>query len=162
MPEIIVLPPDRVPEARQMLYTVAHTVFPSERSLDEDLVYYREHWPLPDLTDIQRNYFENGGVFLAVLDQHKIIGTGAIRQLADGVCELKRFWFLPAYHGSGLAAMLLTRLIEIAIEKGYHTMRLQTNPQHQQRACAFYHKFGFYDIPRYGNDPDDIGMEKIL
>ena len=91
-----------------------------------------------------------------------MIGTGAIRYLESGVCELKRFWFLPAFHGTGLGAMLLARLEEIAREMGYHSMRLETSPLYQPRAYAFYHKYGFFDIPRYGDDPDDIGMEKDL
>jgi putative acetyltransferase len=162
MPEIIPLNPEQAEEARRLIYLVADTVFPSERTPEENLVYYQKNWPMHDLDDIQHSYFNNGGVFLVVRVDGQMIGTGAIRYLEEGVCELKRFWFLPAFHGSGLAAQLLARLEAIAIEKGYHSMRLETSPLYQPRACAFYHKYGFFDIPRYGDDPDDTGMEKTL
>jgi GNAT superfamily N-acetyltransferase len=54
------------------------------------------------------------------------------------------------------------RLFDHAREMGYHTMRLETNPHSQQRAFAFYKKLGFAEIPRYGDDVDDVGMEKFL
>jgi putative acetyltransferase len=162
MPEIITLTSELAPAARRMIYTVAHAVFPSERTLDESLAFYQTEWPLHDLDDIQASYFDNGGVFIAMVENSELIGTGALRQLDEGVCELKRFWFLPAYHGLGVAGILLNRLLELARGMGYHTMRLETSPHYQPRAYAFYHKHGFYDILRYGDDPDDIGMEKKL
>jgi len=54
------------------------------------------------------------------------------------------------------------QLLAVAREKGYTKVRLQTNPAYQQRAFAFYQRLGFYEIPRYGNDPDDVGMELVL
>jgi putative acetyltransferase len=162
MPEIIFLTPDQALAARQTIYTVAHLVFPSGRTLEEDIAQFRQSWPLRDMDDIQRSYFDDGGTFMAVLEAGQIIGTGAFRRLEEGVCELKRFWLLPKYHGSGLAAMLLNRLFDHAREMGYHTMRLETNPHSQQRAFAFYKKLGFAEIPRYGDDVDDVGMEKFL
>ena len=166
MPEIIPLDPSQAPAARCMIYTVAHQIFPSERTLAESFQHYQETWPLHDMDDIQASYFEHGGAFLAVVENGRLIGTGAIKRFdeppQDGVCELKRFWFLPEYHGTGLAAQLLERLMDLARAMGYHTMRLETSPQYQQRAYAFYRKYGFYEIPRYGEFDDDIGMERKL
>jgi hypothetical protein len=41
-------------------------------------------------------------------------------------------------------------------------MRLETDRLVQARAVEFYKRLGFYEIPRYGDDPDDMGMELIL
>jgi putative acetyltransferase len=162
MAEIVFLTPQQAPAARVMIYTVAHLVFPSGRTLEEDIALYSEEWPLHDLDDLPGRYFNNGGTFLAAMDGEKIAGTGGIWRLEDGVCELKRFWFLPEYHGTGMAAALLGRLMEIARGMGYHTMRLETSAEGQERAVAFYKKHGFVSIPSYGGDPGEIAMERRL
>jgi putative acetyltransferase len=162
MPEIITLTPDQAPAVRRMIYTIAHYTFDLGGTLEEDLAYCQQNWALADLNDIQHSYFENGGTFLAVMDGDHLAGTGAVRRMQPGVCELKRFWFLPQYHGTGQAPALLERLLAFARAMGYHTMRLETSRQHQTRAAAFYRKHGFYEIPRYSDDPDALGMEKLL
>ena len=57
---------------------------------------------------------------------------------------------------------MMQELFKIAHNKGYKIMRLETDPVFQQRAVEFYKRLGFYEIPRYGDDPDDMGMELIL
>ncbi len=52
--------------------------------------------------------------------------------------------------------------LEIARQKDYTKVRLETSPQYQPRAFAFYKQIGFVEIPRYGDDPDDVGMELVL
>jgi ribosomal protein S18 acetylase RimI-like enzyme len=50
----------------------------------------------------------------------------------------------------------------IDLQKGYSRMRLETDPEYQNRAFDFYKRLGFYEISRYGDDEDDIAMEMIL
>ncbi len=92
-------------------------------------------------------------------DEGRIIGTGALRKLEEGVGEIKRVWLLPEYQGQGLGYRMMQALIDMARQKGYAKLRLETSPAYQQRAYKFYKKLGFYEIPRYGDDPDDVGME---
>lgn len=162
MPEIVPLPPERAGEARMVIYRVAHLQFDSQLTLEQAVEMYLREWPLRDLDDPQRSYFENGGIFLAVLDEDRIVGTGALRFLQEGVGEIKRVWLLQDYHGQGLGYRLMQRLIEEARRLGYRKLRLLTSPAYQARAFNFYQRLGFYEIPRYNDDEADVGMEMVL
>ena len=152
-----------VPEAKLLIFTVAHELFKEAGSLEESIALYTSKGKLGEMDDVQKNYFENGGTFLATLKDGKIIGTGAIRFLEEGVCELKRMWLLTEYHRQGLGFRMMQELFKAAREKGYKAMRLQTDNVVQTRAIEFYKQLGFYEIPRYeGDDPEDMAMELIL
>ncbi len=162
MPEIKTIQPWQVAAAKETIYRVAWTIFDEKMTFEEALLHYAEHWPLHDLDDVQKGYFDNGGAFLVTLEGERILGTGGIRRMDDVTCEVKRLWFLPEVHGQGLGYQMLTTLLQIAREMGYTRARLSTSPESQPRAYAFYHKVGFYDIPSYKDDPDGVGMEIIL
>lgn len=156
------LQPHETTEARHVIYATAHRLFDPEKTFEEACARYAANWPLPDIQDYQHKYVENGGIFLVICDGDQIVGTGALKKLEDGVAEVKRLWLLPEYHGRGLGYRMMQALITEARARGYTTLRLETSPAYQQRAYDFYHQLGFYDIPRYGDDPDDVGMEMMI
>jgi len=162
MIEIRRIKPDEGPAAKRVIYRVAHDIFHDPRSLEESIVYHESRGELKDMDDIQRNYFEKGGIFLVMLDDNHLIGTGAVRQLEDDICELKRLWLLSQYHGKGLGYRMLQELFSFAREKGYKRIWLQTDAVQQSRALEFYRRLGFYEIPRYTDRTDDIAMEMSL
>jgi GNAT superfamily N-acetyltransferase len=162
MPEIHPIQPNQTAEARRVIYTVAHALFHDGKTVEESITHYETHWPLPDIADFQRTYREAGGDFLVMIDGGRIIGTGALKRLEDGVGEIKRLWLLPDYQGQGLGYQIMLRLLELARKNGYQKVRLETSPAYQPRAFAFYKHMGFFEIPRYGDDEDDVGMELSL
>ena len=162
MIEIRRIKPDEGPAAKRVIYRVAHDIFHDPRSLEESIAYHESRGELKDMDDIQRNYFEKGGIFLVMLDDNHLIGTGAVRQLEDDICELKRLWLLSQYHGKGLGYRMLQELFSFAREKGYKRIWLQTDAVQQSRALEFYRRLGFYEIPRYTDRTDDIAMEMSL
>ena len=162
MIEIRRIQPDEGPAAKRVIYRVAHDIFHDPRSLEESIAYHESRGELKDMDDIQRNYFENGGIFLVMLDENHLIGTGAIRQLEDDICELKRLWLLSQYHGRGLGYRMIQELFSFARENGYRRIWLQTDAVQQSRALEFYRRLGFYEIPRYTDRTDDIAMEMSL
>ena len=162
MPEIQPIRPDQTAEARRVIYTVAHELFHDGATLEETIANYETHWPLPDIAGYQNSYPASGGGFLVLTDAGRIIGTGALRRLEDTVGEIKRLWLLPEYQGQGLGYQMMLRLLAMAREKGYQCVRLETSPAYQARAFAFYQRLGFHEIPRYGDDEDDVGMELRL
>ena len=163
MIEIRPIQPDEWPAAKRVVYRVAYDIFNDPRSLEESIGYYESRNELKDMDDIQKNYFENGGIFLVMSENDQIICTGAIRKLEDGICELKRLWLLTEYHGKGLGYRMLQELLSFAREMGYKKIRLETAPVHQKRALELYKREGFYEIPRYDTThEDDIAMEMIL
>ena len=146
-----------------MIYATAHAIFHDRETLEESIQYYEEKWPLPDIADFQNSYRDSGGDFLVMTEGERIIGTGALRRLEDGIAEIKRLWFLPEFQGKGLGYLMMMRLLALAREMGYHKVRLETSPAYQQRAFAFYQRLGFTVIPLYkGDEDDDIGMELSL
>lgn len=153
---------NEIPEAKCVIFTVAYEIFKEASTLEESIAKYSAQGKLSEMDDVQGNYFENGGTFLVSIQDGRIIGTGAIRFLEEGVCELKRLWLLTEYHGQGFGFRMMQELFRIAREKGYKFMRLETDRVVQARAVEFYKKLGFYEIHRFGDDPDDMGMELIL
>lgn len=151
-----------IEDAKCVILTVAYELFKGADTLEESIAKFSAQGKLRDMDDIQKNYFDNNGTFLITLDNESVIGTGALRFLEEDVCELKRMWLLSEYHGQGLGYHMIQELFSMARNLGYKIMRLETDPVFQQRAVDFYKQLGFYEIPRFGDDPDDIGMELIL
>jgi putative acetyltransferase len=162
MIKIRTIKPDEVPVAKQLIYRVAHEVFKDTRSLEESIAFYESQWQLHDMDALQESYFSNNGIFLVMTNDDQIIGTGAIHKIDNEICELKRLWLLLEYHGQRLGYRMMQELLSFARQKGYSRMRLETDPEYQNRAFDFYKRLGFYEIPHYGDDENDIAMEMIL
>ena len=154
--------PDEVAIAKKLIYRVAHQVFQDTRPLEESMAYYEAQGQLHDLDDFQKSYFDNDGIFLVITDEDQLIGTGAVRKIDPEICELKRLWLLFEYHGQGLGYRMIQDLFRFAREKNYQRMRLETDRGHQNRAFDFYRRLGFYEIPRYSENEEDVAMEIIL
>jgi putative acetyltransferase len=151
-----------IPTAKELVYRVAHQLFRDARPLEESIAFYEARGQLYDMDDLQESYVDNGGIFLVMTDNDRIIGTGAIRKIDDEVCELKRVWLLFEYHGQGLGYRMIQELLSFAREKGYRRIRLETDRDAQSRAYNLYRRLGFYEIPRYSNNEDDAAMEMDL
>lgn len=154
--------PGEIPVAKQLIYRVAHEVFHDTRPLEESIAFYEAQGQLHDMDDLQNTYICNDGIFLVMTDDEQIIGTGAVRKMDAETCELKRLWLLFEYHGQGLGYRMMQELLAFARAKGYRHMRLETDQSAQSRAFEFYKRLGFYEIPRYSDNEDDVAMEMVL
>lgn len=154
--------PDEIAAAKQLIYRVAHEVFQDTRLLEESIAYYEARGQLHDLDELRQTYLDHDGTFLVLTEDERIIGTGAIRKIDEQTCELKRLWLLFEYHGQGLGYRMIQELFSFAREKGYRRIRLETDQAAQNRAFELYKRLGFYEIPRYSDNEDDVAMEMIL
>jgi len=152
---------EEIPTVKHIILSVAYSIFGFDGTLEDSIRHYEELGVLDDLNDLQGHYFENGGTFLVALDSGQVIGSGALWKLDEETAELKRMWLLETYHGQGIGYRLLMQLFNFAREKGYIRVRMQTSPE-QVRALEFYRKVGFYEIPCYNDDTDEISMEVQL
>lgn len=158
MIEIQPLQPDQIQDAKYVIYSVAQRIFEPDSSPEEFAKMVAEDDELDDLDDYREIYTARRGLFLVVLDDGKVIGTGAIRKLEEDVAELKRIWLLEDYHGRGIGYRVVSMLMEFARRQGYRAVRLQTSGR-QTRAIAFYLRFGFHPIPGESEYEDDVFME---
>ncbi|MCJ9428268.1 GNAT family N-acetyltransferase [Kordiimonas marina] len=101
-------------------------------------------------------------VLLAKLDG-KPVGAVALRDLGDGVCEMKRLYVLPEAQGTGAGRKICERLMTDAKAFGFQTMLLDSL-ERLEAAVALYRKLGFEDIEPYNFNPeaDVVYMKRAL
>ena len=153
----------QISELKEMLIDCAYELWNPNTSRAEFALTLNKNNEYEDLDDIQASYLNNKGCFFILLDNEKVVGSGAIRKFDNTICELKRMWFLPSYRGRGLGFKMAQQLFEYAKQQGYTKMRLDVyRPDLQFKAMALYRKLGFYEIDPYNNHPAQIWMEKEL
>ena len=93
-----------------------------------------------------------GELLLAKTGDH-VLGCIALKPLEPPrVAEIKRLYVRDQARGRGLGRRLVEGMIEIAAERGYSEIKLDTLPQ-MQAASALYRSMGFTDIAPYGSHP---------
>lgn len=94
-----------------------------------------------------------GALFLARVEGN-IEGCVALRDLGEGVCEMKRLFVRPACRGRGLGRKLADRVVAEARTLGYRKMRLDTF-DFLDGAVHIYEAMGFARIGSYYGNPHD-------
>ena len=161
MPTTTHLQPHQITDAKYVIAAVAQRIYYPGKTPEYFYAVLEEEGELRDVDHFQEVYTNHGGIFLVVLDDDKVVGTGAIKRMDESTAELKRLWLLEEYHGQGIGYRVTNLLLEFARERGYSRIRLQTG-ENQLRAIAFYKKLGFYEIESYRESMDNISMELML
>ena len=114
-----------------------------QRAFDEELAELPGKYTRP-----------HGRLLLAYLDG-KPAGCVALRDLGDGICEMKRMFVPETFRGRGVGRVLAERIIAEGKDAGYRTMRLDTS-RRQSEAMRLYERAGFRRIPPYYDLADDV------
>ena len=117
-----------------------------------------------ELASLPGRYAPPSGRLLLAEHEGTVVGVIASREIAPGVCEMKRLFVRPAAQGLGVGRALAERLIDEARTAGYRAMRLDTIADRMGAAVALYERLGFRDIPPYTHNPDPSAryMELVL
>lgn len=88
-------------------------------------------------------------------------GVVGLRDLSDGICEMKRLYVDPAGRGHNLGRLLADAVIAEARRLGYRLMRLDTL-RRMVAANRIYDALEFRDIPPYYDNPmDDVRYREL-
>ena len=106
----------------------------------------------------------DGIEFVAGFVDGRPVACGALQPLGDGVGEIKRMYVRHPYRGQGLSRLILAALEELAMQRGYHTLRLETGG-FLTAAVGLYRGAGYRPIPLFGEyvgNPRSVCFEKSL
>lgn len=116
-----------------------------------------------ELASLPGKYAEPKGALLVAESDGEICGCVALRDLGDGICEMKRLYVEEGRKGLGVGRGLVEAVLAAAKGKGYRKMRLDSL-ERMQAAVGLYHAFGFRETRPYVYNPIEgaLFMEKDL
>jgi epoxyqueuosine reductase len=136
-----------VPVTGEDLDTVRRLFREYEASLPFDLSFQNFE---KELEDLPGRYAPPSGRILLARCGGTFVGCVALRQIGDGLCEMKRLFVQPAFQGKGFGKALARAIIEEGRRIGYKRMRLDTA---MEPAMSLYKSLGFGEIPPYQHVP---------
>jgi putative acetyltransferase len=153
---------EELDEAISVIAAAVQSVYGSGDATPEILASVRSNLiqsgSLDDMRNLSASYEQNGGLFLVLVDDGRVVGTGALKRLDFRTGELGRMWFLPAYRGRGLGKRMAQQLLAFAREQRYERVLLDTSERCTD-AIALFRKLGFQESERYKTSPTTVFME---
>lgn len=108
-----------------------------------------------ELAGLPGKYAPPKGSLLLACHDGRPAGCVALRDLGDGVCEMKRMFVPEDLRGLGVGRALAKRVLADARAAGYSRMRLDTS-RNQNEAITLYESAGFRRIRPYYEMSDDL------
>jgi GNAT superfamily N-acetyltransferase len=111
-----------------------------------------------ELAALPGPYAEPAGAILLAFVDDEPAGCVALKPVrtesnAAGQVEMKRLWVRPAHQGRGLGRTLAQAAMDLARDRGYFAMVLDTMPRTMQSAYALYRAMGFEPLERGWPNP---------
>ena len=107
-----------------------------------------------------------GITFWTAREDGLLLGCGALKQLDNSAGEIKSMRTTPAARGRGIAALLLTRILADAQERGFEQLYLETGSEEFfAPARRLYDRHGFTNCPPFADytlDPHSVFMQRTL
>jgi len=105
-----------------------------------------------EMENFPGRYASPRGCLYIALDADQPIGCVALRDLGQGLCEMKRLYVKPSFRGQKIGKLLAEAVIKAAKTMGYDYMRLDTIPS-MKHANMLYNALGFKPIASYRFNP---------
>ncbi len=117
-----------------------------------------------EVENLPGNYAKPDGRLLLAFADENLAGCVALRNLEDGICEMKRLFVRENFRGRKIGNALIEKLIEEARLIGYEKIRLDTYLPKMPKAFALYESHGFREIAPYYHNPygETLFMEMSL
>lgn len=113
----------------------------------QDQLFSKCQLPESEWQSLPGAYAAPGGGLLLAAVTAQPAGCVALRPFPKaGTCEMKRLFVLPDYRGSGAGRSLIESVIQLARNRGYAFMRLDTHPATMGSAVRLYREFGFLEV----------------
>ena len=138
-------------ESGEALEVVENLFAEYARSLDFDLCFQDFDMELGSLPG---DYAAPSGALILALEGEEAVGCVALRRIDESTCEMKRLYVRPTHRGKGIGRSMAERIIRIAQDLGYRSMKLDTVPG-MIEANALYHSLGFAATEPYRFNPLD-------
>ena len=113
---------------------------------------------------VQYNGLQDIHDVVLIIDEDHAVACGSFKHYGNEEAEIKRVFVCETYRGKKYGRMLMEKLEEIAKEKGYKRLVLETGKTFKN-ARRLYEGMGYRMIDNYGpyiNLQDSICMEKLL
>lgn len=95
-------------------------------------------------------YQQKSSAYFVVENAGIVLGGAGIKTVANqtqNICELQKFYFLPALRGKGFGKKLLTMLLDVAKKNGFEYCYLESFGV-MKTAIQLYSEQGFYFIEK--------------
>jgi GNAT superfamily N-acetyltransferase len=116
-----------------------------------------EHWKNleEEINNLLGDYAPPEGCLLLARYEGEDVGCVGLKQVSNGICEMKRLYVRPNFRRLGIGKGLANAVIEKARQSGYHSMRLGTN-RLLDAALKLYTSLGFKQSEPYIELPVEI------
>ncbi len=108
-----------------------------------------------ELAGLPGKYARPKGRLLLACREGEAAGCVALRDLGDGICEMKRMFIPVRFRGEKIGRALADRVLSEARAAGYRSMRLDTSHR-QKEAIGLYESVGFKRIEPYYELPQEM------
>ena len=108
-----------------------------------------------ELASLPGRYEPPDGRLYLAYSGGRLAGCIALRDLGEGICEMKRLFVRDEFRGQKIGIALIETIIEDACATGYQAIRLDTYPPKMGKAVSLYETHGFRPIEPYYDNPND-------
>jgi putative acetyltransferase len=121
-----------------------------------------------ELAALPGAYAEPAGAVLLAFADDDPAGCVALKPLpiasappTERACEMKRLWVRATHQGRQIGRRLAEAIVDMARERGYTAMYLDTMPRSMPAAYSLYRAMDFVPVERYNDNPTLRQVESL-